>query len=66
MTKKLAQPLSKVDTVIALASRKAGVTLAEISTKLYVNNVAAASLIADARRKGVKIKYDVESGRYHV
>ena len=63
MTKK---PTSKVDAVIALASRKTGCTLAEISNKLHVSTTAASSLIADARRKGVKIKYDVESGRYHL
>ena len=60
------KPTSKVDTVIVLASRKSGVTLTEISNKLHVSTAAAASLIADARRKDVKIKYDVESGRYHL
>lgn len=57
---------SKVDSVIALARRKSGTTLAEIAQKLTVGKTAASSLIADARRKGVKIKFDVESGRYYV
>ena len=64
MTKK---PTSKVDAVIALASRKSGVTLDEISKAVHVSvATAAASLIGDARHKGVKIKYNVESGRYHL
>jgi biotin operon repressor len=62
MTKK---PTSKVDTVIALVSAKAGTTIDAISKKLSVSRTASASLIADARAKGVKIKYDVESGRYY-
>jgi len=60
------KPTSKVDAVIALASRKSGVTFAEISKKLNVSTVAAGSLIGDARRKGAKIKYDVEGGRYYL
>ena len=61
MTKKLTR--SKVDSVLALCKR--GTTLEAISKKLGVGKVAAASLIADARRKGVKVKFDVESGRYY-
>ena len=57
---------SKVDTVIALCERKGGCTLADISTKLGVNKIASGSLIADARAKGVKVKFDVEGGRYYV
>ena len=64
MTKKPTQ--SKVESVIALCERKGGCTLADISTKLGVNKVASASLIADARAKGVKVKFDVEGGRYYV
>jgi DNA-binding transcriptional regulator LsrR (DeoR family) len=57
---------TKVETVIALASRKSGVTLDEIAERLNVSRVAAASLIADARRKGVKVRFEVEDGRYRV
>lgn len=46
---------TKVDSVIALC--KTGTTLADISKKLRVSKVAAASLIGDARRKGVKVKF---------
>jgi hypothetical protein len=60
MTKK---PTSKVDTVIALAQRKAGCTTEQIMSKLNVGKVAALSLIGDARRKGVKLKRD-DGGRY--
>lgn len=55
---------TKVATVIALAQRKSGCTLAEISTKLRISKSAASSLVADARRKGAKIKYD--EGRYRL
>jgi predicted ArsR family transcriptional regulator len=64
MTKKPTQ--SKVESVIALCERKGGCTLADISTKLGVSKVAAASLIAVARAKGTKVKFDVEGGRYYV
>ncbi|MGC2454718.1 MAG: hypothetical protein WA592_18345 [Pseudolabrys sp.] len=64
MTKK--PPQSKVDTVIALCERKGGCTLADISTKLGVSKMISGGLIADARAKGVKIKFDVEGGRYYV
>ena len=60
------KPTTKVETVIALCERKSGVTLAEIATKLRVSRVAASSLIADARRQGVKVRFDVEDGRYRV
>ena len=52
--------------VIALCERKGGCTLADISTKLGVSKVTATYLIADARAKGVKVKFDVEDGRYYV
>jgi hypothetical protein len=61
MTKKPTQ--SKVESVIALCSRKAGTTIPDIAKKLSVSKVAAASLIGDARRKGVKVKH--EAGRYY-
>jgi hypothetical protein len=65
MTKKLTTK-TKVDTVIALCERKGGCSLKDIMDKLGVSKVAAGSLIADARRaKGIKVKYDVESGRYY-
>jgi DNA-binding transcriptional regulator LsrR (DeoR family) len=51
------KPVTKVATVIALAQRKSGVTLEEISKKLKITKVAASSLIGDARRKGVRIKF---------
>jgi RIO-like serine/threonine protein kinase len=41
-------------------------SLKDITDKLGVGKVAAASLIADARTKGVKVKFDVEGGRYYV
>ena len=63
MTKK--PPQSKVDTVIALCERKGGCTLADI-IKLGVSKTVAGSLIADARAKGVKVKFDDEGGRYYV
>ena len=47
---------SKVDTVIALAQRKSGCTLAQIVSKLNVSATAASSLIGDARRKGTRLK----------
>lgn len=53
MTKK---PTSKIATVIRLAQRKAGTTIADIVEKLGISKVAAASLVGDARRKGVKLK----------
>jgi hypothetical protein len=56
MTKKQAAK-SKVATVIALCERKSGCTLADITSKLGVSKVAAASLIGDARRrKGQRVK----------
>jgi hypothetical protein len=51
MTKKQATK-SKVESVIALCARKSGCTLADITSKLRISKVAAASLIGDARRKG--------------
>ena len=63
MTKK---PTSKVDTVIAMCGRKSGTTLADITKRLNVSKAAASSLIADVRHKGVKVKFDVESGRYYI
>jgi len=51
------KPITKVETVIDLASRKAGVTLEQIAKQLKISNVAASSLISDARRKGVKVKF---------
>ena len=51
---------TKVGTVIALCERKSGCTLADITTKLRVSEVAAASLIGDARRNGQRVK--CESG----
>jgi hypothetical protein len=64
MTKK---PTStKVAAVIALAQRKSGTTIADVTKQLRISPTAAASLIADARAKGVKVKFDVEDGRYYV
>jgi hypothetical protein len=51
--------------VIALCERKGVCTLADI-IKLGVSKTVAGSLIADARTKGVKVKFDVEGGRYYV
>jgi hypothetical protein len=56
--------MTKVERVIALASRKSGVTLEQIAKHLKVSGVAAGSLICDARRKGVKIKFAV--GMYRI
>jgi DNA-binding transcriptional regulator LsrR (DeoR family) len=47
---------SKVDSVIALSSRKSGTTLKAIAERLKISLSAASSLVQDARRKGVKIK----------
>jgi hypothetical protein len=60
MTKK---PTTKVDTVIALCKRKTGVSIFEITRRLSVSTVAASSLIADARRKGARLKN--KDGRYY-
>lgn len=57
------KPTSKVSKVIALARREAGTTIPEIAKRLGVSTVAVSSLIADARRKGVKVKH--EDGRYY-
>jgi hypothetical protein len=54
---------SKVATTIALCQRKSGVTLEQIA-KLKISKVAGASLIGDARRKGVKVRFS--EGRYRV
>ena len=54
----------KVEAVIALASQKSGVTLGEICAKLRVNLGEAGALIAEARRQGIKVRFDVEDGRY--
>jgi DNA-binding transcriptional regulator LsrR (DeoR family) len=51
------KPVTKVATVIALAQRKGGTTIEEISKKLKISSVAGSSLIADARRKGVKVRF---------
>jgi DNA-binding transcriptional regulator LsrR (DeoR family) len=48
---------TKVATVQSLAARKRGVTIAEIAKTLRVSRVAASSLIADARAKGVKVRF---------
>ena len=60
------EPTTKVQTVIDMCSRKSGTTLAEIAVKLNIGKGAASSLVADARAKGVKVKFDVEGGRYYV
>ena len=52
--------------VIALCEREGGCTLKDITEKLGVSKVVAASFIADARAKGIKVKFDVEGGRYYV
>ena len=49
------QPKSKVATVIALAQRKSGVTLEQIARQL--KTTSPASLIGDARRQGVKVRF---------
>jgi hypothetical protein len=51
------QPMTKVAQVISLARRKSGVTLEMIERQLKIGKVAAQSLIADARRKGVKVAF---------
>jgi len=48
---------SKVETVISLAQRKRGCTLADIEKKLKVSSMAASSLIGDARRRGTKVRF---------
>lgn len=50
---------SKVDFVIALRARKSGRTLADITSKLRISKIAAASF-GDARPKGQRVK--CESG----
>ena len=55
----------KVQTVIDMRSKKSGTTVGDIAAKLRISKVAAAELIADARAKGVKVKFDVEGGRYY-
>jgi DNA-binding transcriptional regulator LsrR (DeoR family) len=60
------EPTTKVQSVIDMCSRKSGTTLADIAAKLQISKAAASSLIADARAKGVKVKFDVEGGRYYV
>ena len=62
MTKK---PTTKVKSVIALCERE-GATIKDMAEKLRVSKVVAASFIADARAKGIKVKFDVEGGRYYV
>lgn len=60
---------TKVDAVIALCGRKSGCTLSNIMDKLSVTRAAAASLIGDARRKGIKLKYEKRAAgrnRYYV
>jgi hypothetical protein len=54
-------PTTKVESVIALCEREGGCTLKDITEKLV-----AASFIADARAEGIKVKFDVEGGRYYV
>jgi len=57
--------VEKVEAVIALlASQKSGVTLNEIAAKLKVNLGEAGVLVAEARRRGIKVRFDVEDGRY--
>ena len=63
MTKK---PTTNVESVIALCEREGGCTLKDITEKLGVSKVVAASFIADARAKGIKVKFDIEGGRYYV
>ena len=63
MTKK---PTTNAESVIALCEREGGCTLKDITEKLGVSKVVAASFIADARAKGIKVKFDVEGGRYYV
>lgn len=63
MTKK---PTTKVQTVIDMCSKKSGTTMDDIAAKLRISRAAASSLVADARAKGVKVKFDVERGRYYV
>ena len=67
MTKQTQTNIAKV---IALCGRKGGVTLSDIQKRLDVSKVASTSLIADARRRGARIKYkkgaDGAAGRYHV
>jgi len=53
---------SKVASVLVLCRKKSGTTLDAISKSLSVSRVAAASLIADAR-KNAKVRY--EEGRYY-
>ena len=65
----MAKKQSKIEQVIALCSRKSGTTLADIMDKLSVTQVAASSLIGDARRKGVNIKSEKSAAgkyRYYV
>jgi hypothetical protein len=56
--------MTKVASVVVFAQRKDGVTLEQIVEQLQNSKSAASSLIGDARRKGIKIKF--ENGAYHV
>jgi len=57
--------VEKVEAVIALlASQESGVTPGEICAKLRVSLGEAGALIAEARRRGIKVRFDVEDGRY--
>lgn len=51
------------ETVVALCQRKSGASIPDIIKRLGVSKIAAASLIGDARRKGVKVKY--KNGCYY-
>jgi hypothetical protein len=57
---------TKVGQVIALCERKSGCTIDDIVKELSVSKQAARSLIGDARRKGLNIKFDAATGSYHL
>ena len=64
MTKK---PTTKVESVIALCEREGGCTVKGNHPKARrKQGRSAASFIADARANGIKVKFDVEGGRYYV
>ena len=61
--------ITKVQSAINLCKKKSGATLPSIAKSLGVSTVAAASLLADARRKGERVKCEMSAGgvgRYHV
>ena len=47
--------------MIALCEREGGCTLKDITEKLGVSKVVAASFIADARAEGIKVKFAIEA-----